>query len=162
MTGLLDKRGLTEAEAIERYQKKNYPKPALTADIAYPGGGLKFTNTNTPEPVELPLVAFKELTGKQLQADEFTFVLKDAAGQVIQRVKNDATGTATFQNLQFTQAGVYTYTVTEENQGDSKVGYDSNVYTLTVTVTDDLLGKLHLQSAITEASFFRLCLLNPK
>ena len=33
MTELRDKRGLTEAEAIEAYRKKNYPKPALTADI---------------------------------------------------------------------------------------------------------------------------------
>jgi ADP-ribose pyrophosphatase YjhB (NUDIX family) len=28
-----DARGLTEAEAIARYKSKNYPKPALTADI---------------------------------------------------------------------------------------------------------------------------------
>ena len=34
MNELRDKRGLTEAEAIERYRAKNYPKPALTADIA--------------------------------------------------------------------------------------------------------------------------------
>ncbi len=33
MENLLDARGMTEAQAIERYQKKNYPKPALTADI---------------------------------------------------------------------------------------------------------------------------------
>ena len=30
----VDKNGLTEKEAIELYRKKNYPKPALTADIA--------------------------------------------------------------------------------------------------------------------------------
>lgn len=29
-----DKRGRTEAEAIAAYQQKNYPKPALTADVA--------------------------------------------------------------------------------------------------------------------------------
>ena len=34
MIELRDKRGLTESEAIERYRAKNYPKPALTADIA--------------------------------------------------------------------------------------------------------------------------------
>ena len=34
MTELRDKRGLTEAEAIERYRAQNYPRPALTADIA--------------------------------------------------------------------------------------------------------------------------------
>ena len=33
MSELLDKRGLTEAEAIAAYRRKNYPKPALTADI---------------------------------------------------------------------------------------------------------------------------------
>ena len=44
MTELRDKRGLTEAEAIAAYQKKNYPKPALTADIcifARSGAGWK-------------------------------------------------------------------------------------------------------------------------
>ena len=34
MTELRDKRGLTESEAIAAYRRKNYPKPALTADIA--------------------------------------------------------------------------------------------------------------------------------
>ena len=34
MNEIRDKRGLTEVEAIERYRAKNYPKPALTADIA--------------------------------------------------------------------------------------------------------------------------------
>ena len=34
MNEMRDKRGLTEAEAIARYRAKNYPKPALTADIA--------------------------------------------------------------------------------------------------------------------------------
>ena len=34
MSELRDARGLTEAEAIARYREKNYPKPALTADIA--------------------------------------------------------------------------------------------------------------------------------
>ncbi len=44
MCEIRDSRGLTEAEAIERYRAKNYPKPALTADIAVfakSGGGLK-------------------------------------------------------------------------------------------------------------------------
>jgi len=44
MTELRDKRGLTEAEAIADYRKKNYPKPALTADVcifARSGAGWK-------------------------------------------------------------------------------------------------------------------------
>ena len=44
MGELRDKNGLTEAEAIARYREKNYPKPALTADIAVfarNGDGLK-------------------------------------------------------------------------------------------------------------------------
>ena len=44
MTELRDKRGLTESEAIAAYRRKNYPKPALTADIcvfARSGGGWK-------------------------------------------------------------------------------------------------------------------------
>lgn len=34
METLRDKRGLTEAEAIAEFRKHNYPKPALTADVA--------------------------------------------------------------------------------------------------------------------------------
>ncbi len=44
MTELRDKRGMTEAEAIAAYRKKNYPKPALTADVclfARSGAGWK-------------------------------------------------------------------------------------------------------------------------
>ena len=40
MTELRDKRGLTEAEAIAAYRRKNYPKPALTADVCiFAGSG---------------------------------------------------------------------------------------------------------------------------
>ena len=44
MEELRDKRGFTEAEAIAHYQAQNYPRPALTADIAVfatGGGGCK-------------------------------------------------------------------------------------------------------------------------
>ena len=44
MEELRDARGMTEAEAIVRYRSRNYPKPALTADIvvfARAGEGLK-------------------------------------------------------------------------------------------------------------------------
>ena len=44
MTELRDKRGMTEAEAVAAYRKKNYPKPALTADVcvfARAGAGWK-------------------------------------------------------------------------------------------------------------------------
>ena len=33
MEEIRDRRGLTEEQAIERYRSRNYPKPALTADI---------------------------------------------------------------------------------------------------------------------------------
>ena len=44
MEELRDARGMTEAEAIARYRSRNYPRPALTADIcvfARTGEGLK-------------------------------------------------------------------------------------------------------------------------
>ena len=44
MEELRDARGMTEAESIARYRSRNYPKPALTADIvvfAKEGEGLK-------------------------------------------------------------------------------------------------------------------------
>ena len=44
MEELRDSRGMTEAEAIARYRSRNYPRPALTADICVfsrTGEGLK-------------------------------------------------------------------------------------------------------------------------
>ena len=115
----------------------------LQAQILYPNDAdIVFENKYVPNAVELPLVAFKQLTGKNLKADEFTFVLKDASGSEAQTVTNDAAGVIRFANLKFTEAGTYVYKLTEKNEDKTGIGYDSTEYTITVVVTDDLKGNL--------------------
>ena len=95
-----------------------------------------FRNVYTPEPIEVTLEGIKTLVGKDLEAEEFSFELKDAEGTVLETVTNDAEGTFAFKALEFTGAGTYTYTVSEVKGEDSAVAYDETVYTVTVEVTN--------------------------
>ena len=136
---------------------------ALTATVNYPDNKpIVFTNTYKPNGAELPLVAFKELSGKNLAADEFIFQLKNAAGEVIQEVRNDADGVIAFQNLKFSAEDmvdadgnkvmekVFVYTLSEKAGDDDRMTYDNTVYTITVTVTDDGKGNLTATMEVTD------------
>ena len=114
---------------------------ALTSQIHYPVIPVVFRNTYTPEPVEVPLVAFKSLSGKLLQSGEFSFTLSEN-GTVKQTKENDAAGVVTFDHLRFEKAGVYTYTVAEKSGSKAGMTYDKTKFTVKVTVTDDGNGKL--------------------
>ena len=48
----------------------------------------------------------------------------------------------TFSELSFTQAGTYTFTISEVNDGQQHVTYDETARKVTVTVTDDGKGNL--------------------
>ena len=135
----------------------------LKAMVNYPDGKpIVFNNTYTPRSAKLPLVAFKSLTGKNLLANEFTFELKDASGQIVQSVKNDANGVITFNDLVFTAEDMvdengskvmtktFVYTLTEKTGDVDGMTYDENVYTITVTVTDDGKGSLSATAVCTD------------
>ncbi|MBQ4323592.1 MAG: hypothetical protein IJC19_06610 [Clostridia bacterium] len=121
---------------------------ALSASVAYshngaPVSSVTFRNTYDPADAFVTLSGLKTLEGRQLKADDFTFVLADANGKVLDTAKNDASGNFSFDTLQYTAAGVYYYTVTEEvpaNVGNME--YDTSVYTVAVTVTDNTEGVL--------------------
>ncbi|WP_234801750.1 Spy0128 family protein, partial [Salmonella enterica] len=57
----------------------------------------------------------KRLEGRELKANEFSFVLKDSEGKTLETVSNDAAGNVKFKALEFKkgQAGVHNYTVEE-------------------------------------------------
>ena len=80
----------------------------------------------------------KKLAGRELKAGEFSFVLKDAAGNVVETVKNDAAGNVTFSELSFdnTKVGTHTYTVEEVIPENKEFGmtYDQMKATVTVEV----------------------------
>ena len=47
------------------------------------------------------LTLLKKLAGRKLKAGEFSFVLKDQDGNVIETVKNDEEGNVTFTELSY-------------------------------------------------------------
>ncbi len=129
----------------------------LTAAVTYPTGGVVFNNTYKPAPVEAAFTAQKTLVNKNLNAGEFTFELSGATLTNAQLKKNDAKGLVTFDAIQFTTPGTYTFTVKEagasaalldDKNADgstSKAGtyaLDKSVYTVKVVVTDDYTGQL--------------------
>ena len=95
------------------------------------------------------------MEGRALKAGEFTFVLKDKDGNVIETVSNDAEGKIKFSALEFKrgQEGTYIYHVEEVQGTEASVEYDKMVATVGVTVTKD--GKvLTLTSQMPEDTEF--------
>lgn len=125
----------------------------LSASADRQATDVRFDNTYTPTPVDVTVKADKRLTGRDLNDGEFAAELKDSDGNLLQtkrfaRVPRDAQsdkatdvregeGTLEFDKLTFDRAGVYTYTVTEQDGNLGGVTYDRTAHTVTVTVTED-------------------------
>lgn len=133
----------------------------LSASVDRQATDVRFDNTYTPTPVDVTVKADKRLAGRDLNDGEFAAELKDSDGNLLQtkrfaRVPRDAQsdkatdvregeGTLEFDKLTFDRAGVYTYTVTEQDGNLGGVTYDRTVHTVTVTVTED--AKAHRLAA---------------
>lgn len=138
----------------------------LSASADRQATDVRFDNTYTPTPVDVTVKADKRLTGRDLNDGEFAAELKDSDGNLLQtkrfaRVPRDAQsdkatdvregeGTLEFDKLTFDRAGVYKYTVTEQDGDLGGVTYDRTVHTVTVTVTED--ADSHTLTAKTEYS----------
>lgn len=96
-----------------------------------------FTNGYEAAPVTLKLGAAKVLKGAELKAGQFSFELKSRDGKVMSTAKNAADGSVTFDALTFKQAGTYTFTVSEVDDGQTHVTYDKAVRKIVVTVSDE-------------------------
>ena len=89
---------------------------------------------------------------------EFTFDLKDAAGNVIATVKNDANGKVCFtrefqlSDLDGAASKDFTYTIVEQPGAEPGMVYDNHTLTYTVTVTDGGNGALNAKAIVTSAS----------
>lgn len=109
-------------------------------------GARSFSFSNSYEPSETAQIVFgatKVLNGRDLVAGEFSFELRDAQGNVVATATNAADGSVTFATpVEFTEAGTYTYTVSEVSGSLANVTYDTTVHTATVTVTDNGDGTL--------------------
>lgn len=89
---------------------------------------------------------------------EFTFDLKDAAGNVIGTAKNDADGKISFtREFQLSDLGGaaskdFTYTIVEQPGTEPAMVYDTHPLTYKVTVTDGGAGALNAKAVVTNTS----------
>ena len=137
----------------------------LVTTVTYSGGdtekGDAFTNTKTPPtpPTPVPptvkpttaqfktkkVLAINGTSDRTLKANEFTFLLKDQAGTLIDTKTNGENGDILFNPVSFNEAGTFTYTIAEQKPAtpESAITYDETVHTVTVTVTKDATGQLN-------------------
>ena len=108
---------------------------------------IEFTNVYEAAPVSVALAANKQLTGRDLAADEFDFTLSDAEGAVVSQASNSAEGGVAFDPIAFDEPGVYEFTISELAGSAEGVTYDDATYAVTVTVTDDGAGALRAEVA---------------
>ena len=134
----------------------------LVATVTYSGGdteqGDTFTNTKTP-PTPVPptvkpttaqfkakkVLAINGTSDRTLKANEYTFLLKDQAGTLIDTKTNAENGDILFNPVTYSKAGTFTYTIAEQKPAtpESAISYDETVHTVTVTVTKDENGQLN-------------------
>lgn len=110
---------------------------ALTTDDA----NAAFVNTYAHSTTSVALGATKVLSGKALADGQFTFALTAEDGTVYQ-AKNDAAGSVAFPALTFAEPGTYVYTISEVNDKQANVTYDTATYSVVVNVVDDGQGNL--------------------
>lgn len=89
---------------------------------------------------------------------EFTFDLKDAAGNVLDTAKNDANGKVSFtrefqlSDLDGAASKDFTYTIVEQPGAEPGMVYDAHALTYTVKVTDGGNGALNAKAIVTSTS----------
>ena len=136
----------------------------LDAAVAYDGDKADaptFTNTYTAKgSVELTATKVVAVApgfthDTKLKGGEYTFELKDAAGNVLGTAKNDADGKVSFtREFQLSDLGGaaskdFTYTIVEQPGAEAGMVYDNHTLTYTVTVTDDGAGTLTATPQVT-------------
>ena len=130
----------------------------MTASVVYSLGEDSvelpvFTNIYKTADLEITLEALKTLTGKILEDGEFTFVLTDENGNTVE-VTNAADGTIRFSGITYTEAGVYTYTLSEVNDAVEYMTYDETVHTIVITVIDNGDGQLVAETVTVDTQTF--------
>lgn len=111
--------------------------------------GIRFDNTYNPKGVGYTLGGVKTIinadtaTNRIPRDGEFTFKLTSHDGAPmpegskdgVKTVTNTGTGFA-FGRMDYSKPGTYVYTVTEQADRDPTIGYSTQAYDVTVTVTD--------------------------
>lgn len=113
----------------------------LTAEIVE-SDDLTFKNSYSASATTATINARKVLEGRDLAAGEFEFVLLDADGKTVRTAKNDANGSVTFDAIEYSAPGAYTYTIAESAGNADGVTYDGRRHEVKVTVSDNGAGAL--------------------
>ncbi len=116
--------------------------------VTYSKAGLEtkdptFINQYTPGKTFAKLQVNKILTGRDLQNGEFEFELTGTEDHKHQVKTNDANGKVEFDQIEYTKAGEYHYTITEKKGQLGGITYDTKEVKATVKITDDGKGQLH-------------------
>ena len=124
-------------------------KGKLEASATKTSGETEFKNTYAADHVESSVTdqikATKSLTGRDLEADEFSFELHEVKGEgseLIETVKNDANGNVAFSPIEYTEIGQHTYTLREVKGNAGGITYDENAYTIVTIISDNGKGQL--------------------
>ena len=114
----------------------------LVATVENANAERVFTNTYKAASTDATIKATKKITGKELVADAYTFELKEKdTDKVVATAKNTASGEVVF-NVNYTEAGEHTYTITEKAGTEAGVTYSTESYTVKVNVVDNGQGQL--------------------
>ena len=116
----------------EGFNIKNVYQPPVTADSA---DVKKIITGGTPPVAETFIFILTPLNGAPMPADN--------------QITITGEGTASFGQITYTFPGTYIYTIAEIDGGVSGWHYDTEVYTLTITVTEES-GQLKANNALTK------------
>ena len=121
----------------------------ITRSDGKTANGIRFDNTYNPQGVGCTLGGVKTIinadtaTNRIPRDGEFTFELTSRDGAPMPEGSKDGvktvtnTGTGfTFGRMDYDKPGTYVYTVTEQAGRDPTIGYSTQAYDVTVTVTD--------------------------
>ena len=142
-----------ETEHTVTIKVRDNGKGELVAD----GGKLvqteAFTNTYHVAETIGEVMVQKVLDGRKWNDnDEFEFTISAPAGtpmpeeRSISITKEDADHIVSFGEIEFTEAGKYTYTIKETKGNEKGMTYDTKAHKVTIEVVDDGNGKLKAKS----------------
>ncbi len=118
-------------------------RDVLKVTLKNDDGGLIVINEYSTVGATYTIEAKKTLKGRDLRNEEFEFALYDKDGNEIDSAKNDEKGNISFKSLSFDEEGVFNYTVKEKiGEAESGMVYDTNEYSVIITVTDNNKGSL--------------------
>lgn len=146
----VNERELSDLEVVEATYRKQQPDGSF-ADFNYDANNsISIENVYDPGTASITPFLYKELTGRDLNAGDFTFTIysdaelqnrvgsKTNAAAAMDPETKVARDKVTFDPLTFTKAGTYYYWIVEQTKADGTNGitYDHSVYHVTVTVED--------------------------